>query len=417
MTTRNVCEFDSANRPSEDVTDASNINSTDLVADELYSLLDEVDSESIADEFKIGLHSDKHDFTTHVKTAVREGLDPSSSLAELEDKTIADGSLEHMPKSRFSELTNDRDYCAVVQLLFEVLHTPQLYHQRGVQRKRLEWMTRDVVAVDATNLELTRSVVVSDEFVGDDDKVYKIDTDDGGLELHCAARVDGENKHPLDATVTEGDTHESPQFDLLKEDVEVFADLDSVIWVCDRAYTRYLRFCEIKHSDNDFVTLMYSDARFELTETLEEFEVTVSGNNAAQPTHSDEESTRRVRDERIELAETGEEFRRIVLETPDGEEIEYLTTLASSEYDPIDVINIYTLRTVIEILFREWKQYLNIENFHSKSLNGVLFELFCALIGYMLVVWFRQRHPVKGGVACAIQKVRTFWNETLDSFG
>ncbi|CCC39894.1 IS4 family transposase [Haloquadratum walsbyi] len=410
-------QFDSPNRPSEDVTDASNINSTDLVADEMYSLLDEVDSESIADEFKIGLHSDKHDFTNHVKTAVREGLDPSSSLAELEDKTIVDDSLEHMPKSRFSELTNDRDYCAVVQLLFEVLHTPQLYHQRGVQRKRLQWMTRDVVAVDATNLELTRSVVVSDEFVGDDDKVYKIDTDDGGLELHCAARVDGENKHPLDATVTEGDTHESPQFDLLKEDVEVFADLDSVIWVFDRAYTRYLRFCEIKHSDNDFVTLMHSDARFELIETLEEFEVTVSGNNAAQPTHSDEESTRRVRDERIELAETGEEFRRIVLETPDGEEIEYLTTLASSEYDPIDVINIYTLRTVIEILFREWKQYLNIENFHSKSLNGVLFELFCALIGYMLVVWFRQRHPVRGGVARAIQKVRTFWNETLDSFG
>ena len=410
-------QFDSANRPSEDVTDASNINSTDLVADELYSLLDEVDSESIADEFKIGLHSDKHDFTNHVKTAVREGLDPSSSLAELEDKTIVDDSLEHMPKSRFSELTNDRDYRAVVRLLFELLHTPQLYHQRGVQRKRLGWMTRGVVAVDATNLELTRSVVVSDEFVGDDDKVYKIDTDDGGLELHCAARVDGENKHPLDATVTEGDTHESPQFDLLKEDVEVFADLDSVIWVFDRAYTRYLRFCEIKHSDNDFVTLMYSDARFELIETLEEFEVTVSGNNAAQPTHSDEESTRRVRDERIELAETGEEFRRIVLETPDGEEIEYLTTLASSEYDPIDVINIYTLRTVIEILFREWKQYLNIENFHSKSLNGVLFELFCALIGYMLVVWFRQRHPVKGGVARAIQKVRTFWNETLDSFG
>jgi len=57
------------------------------------------------------------------------------------------------------------------------------------------------------------------------------------------------------------------------------------------------------------------------------------------------------------------------LETPDGEETEYLTTLASSVYDPIDVISIYTLRTVIEILFRELKQYLNSENFHSKSLN------------------------------------------------
>jgi len=38
-------------------------------------------------------------------------------------------------------------------------------------------------------------------------------------------------------------------------------------------------------------------------------------------------------------------------------------TLASSAYDPIDVISIYTLRTVIEILFREFKQYLNVENF------------------------------------------------------
>jgi len=407
----------STNRPSEDVIAANNINSTDLVANELYSLLDAVDSESIADEFRIGVHSDKHDFTNHLKVAVREGLDPSSSLAELEDKTAVDDSLEHMPKSRFSKLTNDRDYRAVVHLLFEVLHTPQLYHQRAVQRKRLEWLTRSVVAADATNLELTRSVVVSDEFVGDDENVYEIDPDDGGVELHCAARVDGEHKQPLDATVTEGDTHESPQFDLLKDDVEVFADLDSVIWVFDRAYTRYLRFCKIKNSDNDFVTLLHSDARFEVVEILEEFEVTVSGNNTAQPKSSDEESARRVRDERIELAETGEEFRRIVLETPDGEEIEYLTTLASSAYDPIDVINIYALRTVIEILFREWKQYLNIENFHSKSLNGVLFELFCALIGYLLVVWFRQRHPVKGGVARTIQKVRTFWNKTLDSFG
>lgn len=408
---------DAVERPSTGATNATNISATELVADELYSLLDAVDSESIADEFDIGIHNPKHDFESHVKAAVREGLDPSSSLAELADKTAVDDALEHMPKSRFSELTNDRDYRAVVRLLFELLHTPQLYHQRAVQRKRLEWLTRGVVAADATNLELTRSVVVSDEFVGDDEDVYEIDPDDGGLELHCAARVDGHHKHPLDATVTKGDTHESPQFDLLEDDVEVFADLDSVIWVFDRAYTRYLRFCEIKYSDDDFVTLLHSDARFEVIEVLEEFEVTVTENNAAHANTSDEDPTRRIRDERIELAETGEEFRRIVLETPDKEEIEYLTTLASSAYDPIDVINIYTLRTVIEILFREFKQYLNIENFHSKSLNGVLFELFCALVGYVLVVWFRQRHPVKGGVARAIQKVRTFWNETLDSFG
>ena len=408
---------DQNSEPSSGETNAVNFNSTHSVSRELYSLLDAVDSESIADEFDIGKHSKTHDFDNHLKVAVREGLDPSISLAELADKTETDEQLQAVAASTFSRDTNDRDYRAVVRFLFEVLHTPQLYHQRGVQRKRLEWMTRDVVAVDATNLELTRSVVVSDEFVGDDEDIYEIDTDGGGVELHCAARVDGKHKHPLGATVTEGDTHESPQFDLLEDDVEVFADLDSVIWTFDRAYTRYLRFCEIKHSGNDFVTLLHSDARFEVKEVLEEFEVSITPERGAQPRDSADESTRQVRDERIELAETGEEFRRIVLNAPDGEEIEYLTTLASSAYDPIDVISIYTLRTCIEILFRELKQYLNIENFHSKSLNGVLFELFCALIGYVLVEWFRQCHPVKGGMARAIQQVRTFWNKTLDTFG
>ena len=181
--------------------------------------------------------------------------------------------------------------------------------------------------------------------------------------------MDGEHKHPLGATVTEGDTHESPQFDHLKDDVEVFADLDSTIWVFDRGYTHYQRFCQMKHSDDDFVTLLKSDARLDVLGRIQNVELT------------DESGTKQIRDERIKLAETGEEFRRIVLQTPDGEEIEYLTTLASSAYDLIDIVSIYTLRTVIEILFRELKQYLNIENFHSKSLNGVLFELFAALIG------------------------------------
>ena len=391
--------------PSSGETNAGNFNSTHSVSRGLYSLLDTVDSESIAHQFDIGRHSPTHDFDNHVKVAVREGLDPSSSLAELADKIETDEQLEAMAASTFSRYTNDRDYRAVVRFLFALLHTPQLYHQRAVQRKRLEWLTRGVVAVDATNLELTRSVVVSDEFVGDDEQSYEIDTGDGGLELHCAARVDGEHKHPLGATVTEGDTHESPQFDHLTDDVEVFADLDSVIWVFDRGYTRYLRFCEIKHSTDDFVTLLHSNARLDVLERVQNVEVT------------DENGTRQIRDERIELAETGKEFRRVVLETPDGEEIEYLTTLASSAYDPIDVISIYTLRTVIEILFRELKQYLNIENFHSKSLNGVLFELFAALIGLILIYWLRQRHPVKGGVPRTIQKVRTHWNKSLDSFG
>lgn len=131
---------------------------------------------------------------------------------------------------------------------------------------------------------------------------------------------------------------------------------------------------------------------------------------------ADEQGIRQLRDERIELAETGEEFRRIVYEDVDGEVLAYLTTL-SARYAPVEVMIIYTLRTMIEILFRELKQYTNIENVHSQSLNGVLFELFCTLIGYVLIEWFRQRHPLRGGVPEAIRTVRTRWNTSLRSYG
>ena len=123
-----------------------------------------------------------------------------------------------------------------------------------------------------------------------------------------------------------------------------------------------------------------------------------------------------LRDELIKLAETGEQFRRIVFEDVDGEELTYLTRL-SSACAPVEVMSIYTLRTMIEILFRELKQYTNIESFHSQSLNGVLFEIFCTLIGYVSVEWFR--HATRYGVALpeAIRTIRTRWNTSLRTYG
>jgi hypothetical protein len=390
--------------PSPGGSSASQFNPTHSVAEELYSLLDEVDSESIAQEVEIGIHSTKHDFDNHLKVAIFEGLDPSDSLAELAEKTATHDQLSYMAGSTFSRRTNDRDYRAVVRVLFELLHTPQLYHQRAVQRKRLEWLNRAVVALDATNLSLTRSVAVAGE-LDDDTVIHELQPADGGLKLNLAARVDGEYSHPLGVTVTGGDTREPTQFDHLQSDVEVFADLDSPIRVFDRGYLDYDRFCAMKRCGEDFVTLLQSDARVDVLERVQDVDIT------------DEAGTRHVSDQRIELAETGEQFRRIVFEDVDGEEIQYLTTLSPAEYDPVEVISIYTLRTVIEILFRELKQYTNVENFHSQSLNGVLFELFCTLIGYVLVQWFRQRHPLRGGVPEAIRKIRTRWNQSLPSYG
>ena len=62
-----------------------------------------------------------------------------------------------------------------------------------------------------------------------------------------------------------------------------------------------------------------------------------------------------------------------------------------SVYDPIDVIRIYTIRPVIEILFSEPKEHLHIKNIYPKSVNDVLFELFATVIVMVLIYWLRQR--------------------------
>ena len=371
---------------------------------EFFSLLEELDLDAIADEFDIGRHTSIQEFEQHLKVAVLEGLEPSDSLETLAQQTTSNDRVDYMAASTVSELTNTRDYRAVVQVVRALLHSPQLYRQRGVDRKRLEWLDRQVVAVDATHLALDANVVVQDEG-GRSDGSLEVRPEDGGLKLHLAARVDGEHKQPLAATVTHPNTHESSQFDELQTTLTGFTDLESPIQVFDRGFTDYDRFCELKAAGEDFVTVLKSNARTTVVDRLQAVEV------------RDEAGRRQVTDDLVELGETGEVFRRVTVKDTDGDVTASLTTLSPADYAPIDVVSIYTLRWLIEILFRELKQYCNVEQFHSTTLNGALFELFCTWIAYLLVQWFRHRHPLRGGVRAAIRFLQVNWNRSLPEYG
>ncbi|WP_206731731.1 hypothetical protein [Halorubrum amylolyticum] len=102
-----------------------------------YSLLDVVDSGSIANDFEIGTYTAKHDFDNHLKVAIFDGIHPSDSPAELAEKTDTHDELAYMASSTFSRLTNGRDYRAVVRLFFELLHSPQCIGVRlSIRRPR-----------------------------------------------------------------------------------------------------------------------------------------------------------------------------------------------------------------------------------------------------------------------------------------
>lgn len=71
-----------------------------------------------------------------------------------------------------------------------------------------------------------------------------------------------------------------------------------------------------------------------------------------------------------------------------GKKFEYLTNI----FDLPDryIQGIYGQRWNIEIFFRTMKKYLKIDHLISKSINGILIQIFCALIAYLLLLMIQS---------------------------
>jgi hypothetical protein len=372
------------------------------VVDGFTSLLDEVDSEEIATRYDIGLHSNRIDFLEHVKIGLRLGIADPNTLEDLAQQTDVYADLEPISKSHFSKLTTRRPAQAVAELATAVLEHPSLYHPIGVARKQLEQLReRQIIGCDATRLPLRTTLVVD---TGDDELVVR--PEDGGIELHTAARLDPAMKQPLSTFVTRANYPESDAFPVLAGDVEVHEDLDSVIFVFDKGYVHYGRFAGMKNDDMDFVTPLKDNAKHEVVDSLHDFE-------HKQP---DGEEVR-VTDEYIELGTVGRRYRKVTITHEDDDDEIYLTTLPPDEFDALEIALIYGVRWLIEIMFRELKQYTNIERFHSTTLNGVLFELYCTFLAYILTDYYRRQYPVRGGMPRTFRLIRNYWNQPLGEYG
>lgn len=372
------------------------------VVDGFTSLLDEVDSEEIAARYEIGLHSNRIDFLEHVKIGLRLGIADPNTLEDLAQQTDVYADLEPISKGHFSKLTTRRPAQAVAELATAVLEHPSLYHPAGIARKRFEQLReRQIIGCDATRLPLRTTLVVD---TGDDELVVR--PEDGGIELHTAARLDPAMKHPLSAFVTRANYPESDAFPVLAGDVEVHEDLDSAIFVFDKGYVHYGRFAGMKNDDMDFITPLEDNAKHEVVDSLHDFE-------HEQP---DGEEVR-VTDDYIELGSVGREYRKVTIMHDDGDDEIYLTTLPPDEFDALEVSLIYGVRWLIEIMFRELKQYTNIQRFHSMTLNGVLFELYCTFLAYILADYYRRQYPVRGGMPRTFRLIRNYWNQPLGEYG
>ncbi|EMA56712.1 hypothetical protein [Halococcus thailandensis] len=84
--------------------------SPDRVVDGFTELLDEVDSEEIANEHRVGIHSNRIDFEEYAKIGAFLGIHDPKTLNDLDQQTDVRDDLEPISQSHFSRLTNRRPW-------------------------------------------------------------------------------------------------------------------------------------------------------------------------------------------------------------------------------------------------------------------------------------------------------------------
>jgi uncharacterized protein DUF4372/DDE family transposase len=191
----------------------------------------------------------------------------------------------------------------------------------------------------------------------------------GAVKLHFTLDHDG--YLPTVLTITEGKRRETP---VARQ--QQFAP--GTILVLDRGYLDLFWFAELTAAGVFFVTRLRTTARYRVVV------------RRPVPQHRGIEA-----DQEIQFAGKAsrrscpDRLRRIVLRTPDGDRLEFLTnhlTLGAST-----VARIYQDRWQIELFFKALKQNLRVKTFVGTSANALHIQIWTALIALLLLKYLRLK--------------------------
>ena len=191
----------------------------------------------------------------------------------------------------------------------------------------------------------------------------------GAVKLHFTLDHDG--YLPTVLVITEGNRRETPV-----AQTQRFAP--GTILVFDRGYLKVAWFAELTAAGVYFVTRLKTTTRYRVVA------------RRPVPQHRnilvDQEITLRGRKSRREYPER---LRRVVLRTPEGERLEFLTnhlTLGAST-----VARIYQDRWQIELFFKALKQNLRVKTFVGTSANALHIQIWTALIALLLLKYLQLK--------------------------
>jgi hypothetical protein len=322
----------------------------------LVGLLEEkVEIEDIAEWTEIDLYSKKLDLLSHLEMMVWSSIKDCDKLRELSDALKGadakkDGLIQ-ISSSQLSKVNKTRDYRISVLTFYELIYSMRKYHILWKFKRELK-----ILGIDSSFVKINR-YFARKGYCSSTKSVEK------GIKIHVGALL-GKLTLPLTAMITPGDVSEQKEFDYVLNDCSIMIDLSKVILVFDKGYWNFDRFADLTEKEIRFITPMKKGTVYEVLS---------------------ERNWKNISDKRIKLS-NGLELRLIQVETE--EEIgEYLTNIF--DLSAMDIVHAYEIRWSIEIFFREIKSYLKIDHFMSKSLNGMLIQIFCTLIAYALMILFK----------------------------
>jgi IS4 transposase len=154
-------------------------------------------------------------------------------------------------------------------------------------------------------------------------------------------------------------------------------------------------FAETAEQGGFSVTRLYSNAVYQLLQNL-----LIEASAACYSLVADGLIELRNGQERLGL-------RRVVCRDAAGEEYEYLTN--RFDLDVLDVVRLYLYRWEIENFFKWIKRNLQIAHWYSECENGVLIQLYAALIAFLLLKFYTLKGHLAHSQHASLRRDFFWW--------
>ena len=300
----------------------------------------------------VDLYSKKIDLLEHTMLLVQSAI----SRQDLTDIALDN----HVSKSQISKLDTGRPYQVFVELFYDLIYPYIMAHNYAMYRRFL-----NIVGIDSTFIRTA---------IKESGK-YRRQKTESGIKMHEAAVVFPFTV-PLESFVTPANLNDSPVFDQILDGIEPGLVKQSIL-TFDLGYYDLERFGKLKEEGIRFVTRIKKNASYVVEREYAHSRIVRFRNSLVL---------------------------RLVSMEIDGEQKDYLTDIM--DLPDLYIHWIYSQRWNIEIFFRTMKSYLRIDHLISRKINGILVQIFSALIAYVILRMIQDMLSYRTGIPDMIRAMR-----------